>query len=34
VVITNQVMSVVDGTAAFMGDQKRPIGGHIIAHAS
>jgi RecA/RadA recombinase len=27
-------MSVVDGSAAFMGDQKKPIGGNIIAHAS
>jgi DNA repair protein RAD51 len=32
VVITNQVMSQVDGMA--MGDQKKPIGGNIMAHAS
>ena len=34
VVITNQVMSVVDGSAMYMGDQKKPIGGNILAHAS
>ena len=36
VVITNQVVAQVDGGAAFMGaaDPKKPIGGHIIAHAS
>ena len=33
VVITNQVVANVDATAMF-GDNKRPIGGHIIAHAS
>ena len=29
-------MAQVDGAAAFMGsaDAKKPIGGHIIAHAS
>lgn len=32
VVITNQVVAQVDGMA--MGDCKKPIGGHIIAHAS
>jgi len=34
VVITNQVVAQVDGTAMFMGDAKKPIGGNIMAHAS
>eukprot|EP01017_Pseudomicrothorax_dubius_P029618 TRINITY_DN3616_c0_g1_i2.p1 TRINITY_DN3616_c0_g1~~TRINITY_DN3616_c0_g1_i2.p1 ORF type:complete len:335 (-),score=84.68 TRINITY_DN3616_c0_g1_i2:169-1173(-) len=34
VVITNQVMSQVDGAAMFTGDAKKPIGGNIMAHAS
>merc|ERR1719253_1831997 len=35
VVITNQVMSTPDsGPAAFMGPQVKPIGGHIMGHAS
>uniref|UniRef100_A0A0A9WJ76 DNA repair protein RAD51 1 n=1 Tax=Lygus hesperus TaxID=30085 RepID=A0A0A9WJ76_LYGHE len=35
VVITNQVVAQVDGgMAAFVSEQKKPIGGHIIAHAS
>jgi len=35
VVITNQVMSSPDsGPAAFMGPQVKPIGGHIMGHAS
>lgn len=34
IVITNQVMSVVDGSAMLMGDQKKPIGGNILAHAA
>lgn len=35
VVITNQVVATVDGAAAmFNADPKKPIGGHIIAHAS
>jgi len=34
VVITNQVVAQVDGAAMFAGDAKKPIGGHIIAHAS
>ncbi|KAM0671742.1 DNA repair protein Rad51 [Ordospora colligata] len=35
VVITNQVVSNVDGAAAmFAGDMKKPIGGNIMAHAS
>ncbi|KAI8354507.1 putative Rad51-like protein A [Mortierella sp. GBAus27b] len=33
VVITNQVVAQVDGMAMF-GDNKKPIGGNIIAHAS
>uniref|UniRef100_A0A0N5ADU7 DNA repair protein RAD51 homolog n=1 Tax=Syphacia muris TaxID=451379 RepID=A0A0N5ADU7_9BILA len=35
VVITNQVVAQVDGGASmFQADAKKPIGGHIIAHAS
>ncbi len=34
VVITNQVVAQVDGSAMFAADSKKPIGGHIIAHAS
>ena len=34
VVITNQVVAQVDGGAMFAADAKKPIGGHIIAHAS
>ena len=34
VCITNQVVAQVDGAAMFAGDAKKPIGGHIIAHAS
>lgn len=35
VVITNQVVAQVDGGGGmFAGDQKKPIGGNIIAHAS
>lgn len=35
VVITNQVVAQVDGgMSAFAGEQKKPIGGNIIAHAS
>lgn len=35
VIITNQVVSNVDGAAAmFAGDIKKPIGGNIMAHAS
>ena len=33
VVITNQVVANVDATM-FSGDNKKPIGGHIMAHAS
>jgi len=33
-VITNQVVAQVDGGAMFVADPKKPIGGHIIAHAS
>jgi len=33
VVITNQVVAQVDGNAMY-GDQKKPIGGNIMAHAS
>lgn len=34
VLITNQVVAQVDGGAMFATDPKKPIGGHIIAHAS
>jgi hypothetical protein len=34
VVITNQVVSQVDGSAMFAGPQIKPIGGNIMAHAS
>lgn len=35
VVFTNQVVAQVDGAASmFGGDTKKPIGGHILAHAS
>ncbi|KAI0221380.1 DNA repair protein RAD51-like [Lamellibrachia satsuma] len=34
VVITNQVVAQVDGASMFTSDPKKPIGGHIIAHAS
>ena len=34
VVITNQVMSDPGGGAMFVVDPKKPIGGHVIAHAS
>lgn len=34
VVVTNQVVAQVDGGALFAADPKKPIGGHIMAHAS
>jgi DNA repair protein RAD51 len=34
VVITNQVVAQVDGSAMFQADPKKPIGGNIMAHAS
>jgi DNA repair protein RAD51 len=34
VVITNQVVACVDGSAMFAADPKKPIGGNIMAHAS
>ncbi|KYQ90974.1 putative DNA repair protein [Tieghemostelium lacteum] len=34
VVITNQVVAQVDGGGLFNPDPKKPIGGHIMAHAS
>jgi DNA repair protein RAD51 len=34
VVITNQVVAVVDGGAMFSQETKKPIGGNIVAHAS
>lgn len=34
VIITNQVVAKVDAMSAFSGNDKIPIGGNIIAHAS
>lgn len=34
VVLTNQVVSQVDGSAMFAGPQIKPIGGNIMAHAT
>ncbi|THU53181.1 hypothetical protein C4D60_Mb10t11680 [Musa balbisiana] len=34
VIITNQVVAQVDGSAIFAGPQIKPIGGNIMAHAS
>lgn len=34
VVVTNQVMSNPDATAGAYGNEKKPIGGNIMAHAS
>lgn len=34
VVLTNQVVAQVDGTAVFAGPQSKPIGGNIMAHAT
>ncbi|CAA0842155.1 DNA repair protein RAD51 homolog 1 [Striga hermonthica] len=34
VVITNQVVAQVDGSAIFAGPQIKPIGGNIMAHAT
>lgn len=34
VVITNQVVAQVDGSAVFAGPQFKPIGGNIMAHAT
>jgi DNA repair protein RAD51 len=34
VVITNQVVAQVDGAMCLGADAKKPIGGHIMAHAS
>lgn len=34
VLITNQVVANVDSSAMFSSDNKKPIGGHILAHAS
>lgn len=33
VVVTNQVVADPGGGAVFMADPKKPIGGHIMAHA-
>ena len=32
--ITNQVMATPDSSAMFVSDPKKPIGGHVMAHAS
>eukprot|EP00803_Ostreobium_quekettii_P001553 evm.model.scf_55.1 EVM.evm.TU.scf_55.1 scf_55:3576-7547(-) len=34
VVVTNQVMSDPSGGAMFVSDPKKPVGGHVMAHAS
>ncbi|CAN6806363.1 unnamed protein product [Brassica oleracea] len=34
VVVTNQVVAQVDGSALFAGPQFKPIGGNIMAHAT
>ena len=35
VVVTNQVMSTPDAAAGpYAGNEKKPIGGNIMAHAS
>lgn len=32
--VTNQVVASVDNAPGGAGDQKKPIGGNIMAHAS
>ena len=34
VFVTNQVMADPGGGSVFVQDAKKPIGGHILAHAS
>ncbi len=34
VVYTNQVISDPGGAAMFVADPKKPVGGHVLAHAS
>ncbi|CAG9809124.1 unnamed protein product [Chironomus riparius] len=34
ILITNQVVANVDNSSMFQGENKKPIGGNIIAHAS
>ena len=34
VLYTNQVMSNPDGGMSFVADPKKPVGGHVLAHAS
>ena len=34
VVITNQVVASVDGSSFGGGNDKKPIGGHIMAHGA
>ncbi|XP_035775112.1 DNA repair protein RAD51 homolog A-like [Anopheles albimanus] len=34
VIITNQVVAQVDGAAVFNPDPKKPVGGHVLGHAS
>ncbi|GAX75141.1 hypothetical protein CEUSTIGMA_g2585.t1 [Chlamydomonas eustigma] len=34
VLLTNQVMSDPGGGAMFVSDPKKPVGGHVLAHAS
>lgn len=34
VVVTNQVISDPGGGMTFVPDPKKPVGGHVVAHAS
>ncbi len=34
VVVTNMVMSDPGGGAMFVSDPKKPLGGHVVAHAT
>jgi meiotic recombination protein DMC1 len=34
VLITNHVVSDPSGGAMFVADPKKPVGGHVLAHAS
>mmetsp|Transcript_56006 Transcript_56006/g.114476 ORF Transcript_56006/g.114476 Transcript_56006/m.114476 type:complete len:332 (-) Transcript_56006:197-1192(-) len=34
VVVTNQVIAQVDGSSSFVSEPKKPMGGHVVAHAS
>ena len=34
ILVTNQVISDPSGGAMFVSDPKKPVGGHVMAHAS